>query len=160
MATTLRPTTGAGESIDNRVGTMMLRLPLSSPRVTDRLTAVIERTTKAKAEWRAAATMGYLAALAGTPIGRYFVTNQKASNTIVTNVMGPPVPVYLFGARVREIVPIIELVGNIGLTLCAFSYAGGMSLVVTADEHAFPDLDVLIEGMRIDWSELAGSEPG
>lgn len=162
MATTLRPSTGAGESIDNRVGTMMLRLPLTSRSVTDRIAAVVARTTKAKAEWRAAATMGYLAALAGTPIGHYFVTNQKASNTIVTNVMGPPVPVYLFGARVLEILPIIELVGNIGLTLCAFSYAGEMSLVVTADEQAFPDLDVLMEGMQDDWQQLAaaGEPPG
>ena len=72
--------------------------------------------------------------------------------------MGPPVPVYLFGARVLEILPIIELVGNIGLTLCAFSYAGEISLVVTADEHAFPDLDVLMEGMKRDWQLLAGEE--
>ncbi len=44
--------------------------------------------------------------------------------------------------------------GNIGLTLCAFSYAGEMFLVVTADAGSFPDLDVLMAGMDRDWTAL------
>ncbi len=154
MATTLRPSTGAGETIDNRVGTMMLRLPLSAAAIGERLADTARHTAETKAVWNPAATMGYLAALAGTPIGRYFVANQTASNTIVTNVIGPPQPVYFLGAPVHEIIPIIELVGNIGLTLCAFSYAGEMFLVVTADAGSFPDLDVLMAGMDRDWKAL------
>ena len=155
MATTLRASTGAGDTIDNRVGTMVLRLPLSEADPVARLDTVTARTVVAKENWRPAATMGYLAAIAGTPIGRAFVSRQKASNTIVTNVMGPPVPVYFFGARILEILPIIELVGNIGLTLCAFSYCGEMYLVVTADKQAFPDIDSLVDGMEHDWQALA-----
>ena len=49
----------------------------------------------------------------------------------------------------------MELVGNVGLVLCAFSYAGGFSLVVTADASGFPDLDRLVEGMEQDWAALA-----
>jgi len=82
---------------------------------------------------------------------------------LVTNVIGPPAPVYLLGARILEIVPIIQLLGNIGLTLCAFSYAGQLVLVVTADANGFPDLDVLLAGMRHDWHALIGgqaAEPG
>jgi hypothetical protein len=157
MATTLRSSTGAGDTIDNRVGTMVLKLPVAEAEPAARLVAIVDRTTQAKSNWSPAATMGYLAAIAGTPIGRSFVSNQKASNTIVTNVMGPPVPVYFSGARILEILPIIELVGNIGLTLCAFSYCGEMYLVVTADEQAFPDLDLLMEGMEQDWLMLSAA---
>ena len=73
----------------------------------------------------------------------------------MTNVAGPPVPVYLTGARVREIWPIIAPVGNIGLICCAFSYDGLLSLVVTADATTFPDLDVLIDGLGDAWRALA-----
>jgi hypothetical protein len=58
------------------------------------------------------------------------------------------------------ILPIIELVGNIGLTLCAFSYAGELSLVVTADAAAFPDLDVLMEAMGREWHGLVVGSAG
>jgi hypothetical protein len=62
---------------------------------------------------------------------------------------------YLLGAPVQEILPIIQLVGNIALTLAAFSYAGRVFLVVTADATGFPDLDVLMAGMERDWRDLA-----
>jgi hypothetical protein len=67
------------------------------------------------------------------------------------------VPAYIFGARILEILPIVRLFGNVGLALCAFSYAGQVSLVVTADAAGFPDLDVLIEGMERDWHALIGN---
>lgn len=160
MAATLRSSQVAG-TIDNRVGTMVLRLPVSELDSRRRLDRIVETTKRAKAEQRPSSTMGYLAGLAGTPIGRYFVAHQKASNTIVTNVTGPTMPVYMFGARILEILPIIELVGNIGLTVCAFSYAGRVSMVVTADAAGFPDIDTLMDGMEREWGALSGTaKPG
>ncbi len=44
--------------------------------------------------------------------------------------------------------------GNVGLTLCAFSYDGEISLAVTADATTFPDLDVLMGGMEEEWRVL------
>jgi hypothetical protein len=61
----------------------------------------------------------------------------------------------VLGARIVDIVPIVQLVGNIALTLCAFSYAGRVFLVVTADAEGFPDIDVLMEGMEHDWLALS-----
>ena len=66
-------------------------------------------------------------------------------------------PAYIFGARILDILPVVRLFGNVGLALCAFSYAGGVYLVVTADAAGFPDLDLLIEGMERDWHALIGS---
>ena len=63
-------------------------------------------------------------------------------------------PVYVLGARILDILPITRLFGNVGLTLCAFSYAGQIFLVVTADSAAFPDLDALMTGMEKDWQAL------
>ena len=93
-------------------------------------------------------------------LGRYLAAHQRAVNVEVTNVTGPPVPVHLFGARVLAILPIVGPVGNMGPVLCAFSYAGQLFLVVTADAHGFPDLDVLMAGMAADGRALLGSHAG
>jgi diacylglycerol O-acyltransferase len=100
--------------------------------------------------------MGVLARLSALPIARSGSRRQRAVNVRVTNVVGPPVPAYIFGARILEILPILRLFGNVGLALCAFSYAGQIYLVVTADAARFPDLDLLIEGMERDWQALVG----
>jgi len=68
--------------------------------------------------------------------------------------------VYLLGARVLAILPIVGPVGNMGPVLCAFSYAGQLFLVVTADAHGFPDLDVLMAGMEADAHALLATHAG
>ena len=158
LPVSLRSPTGT-TTVDNQVGTMVLPLPISEADPRRRLKMIVATTRKVKDEQRPAAIMGFLAALAATPIGRSFATRQRSTNVLVTNVIGPPVPMYLLGASVLDVLPIIQLIGNIGLTLCAFSYAGQISLVVTADATAFPDVDELMAGMERDWHELADS-PG
>lgn len=142
-------------TIDNQVGSMVLRLPAWEPDPRRRLERIVELTGEAKRRRRLpAAIMDSMAWLSATPLGRYFNLHQRAVNALVTNVVGPAVPMYAFGARILDVVPIIQLVGNIGLTLCAFSYAGRVSLVVTADAHGFPDVDVLMAAMERDWGSL------
>ena len=102
--------------------------------------------------------MGVLAGLSAIPIGRYLSLRQRAVNVMVTQRGRPARPdVSSSGARILDILPIVQLVGNVGLALCAFSYAGRCSLVVTADATAFPDLDVLMDGMERDWRVLTGT---
>ena len=141
-------------TVDNQVGTVVLPLPVWEADVGRRLELVIATTREVKARQRPAAIMGVLVGLTATPVGRYFMLRQRATNVLVTNVIGPPLPVYVLGARILDILPIIDLEGNIGVTLCAFSYAGQVFLVVTADATGFPDLDVLMAGMEREWADL------
>lgn len=104
-------------------------------------------------------TAGFLAAMSAMPLAKYFSAHQHSVNVRVSNVIGPPVPVYALGARVIDVLPIMRLFGNVGLVVCAFSYAGQISLVVTADASAFPALDVLMEGMERDWHALEAPGP-
>ncbi len=160
----VEPTTGLAVStrsatdgtIDNQVGTIVLPLPVWEADVQRRLDLVISTTRKSKAQQRPAAIMSALAGLVATPVGRYLMLHQRATSVFVTNVIGPPVPVYVLGARILDIVPIPDLTGNVGLSLCAFSYSGQIFLVVTADAAGFPDLDVLMAGMERDWHALTG----
>lgn len=153
-------TRSAGDAtIDNQVGTAVFPLPVAEPDPARRLDRVVARTPQAKAQQRAGAIMGALVSLAATGLGRRLMLHQRATSVMATNVAGPPVPVYVLGARILDILPIIDLEGNVGLTVCAFSYAGRLFLVVTADARGFPDLGALMTAMERDWHALAAGRP-
>ncbi|HSL15007.1 MAG TPA: wax ester/triacylglycerol synthase family O-acyltransferase [Actinomycetota bacterium] len=145
---------GGGETIGNEWGAVAVPLPVWEPDASRRLDLIVEITCRVKSEQEPAVTAGLLAAMSAMPLAKYFSARQHSVNVRVSNVIGPPVPVYVLGARVLDVLPIMRLFGNVGLVVCAFSYAGQISLVVTADASAFPDLDVLMEGMERDWHAL------
>ncbi|HSL24755.1 MAG TPA: WS/DGAT domain-containing protein, partial [Acidimicrobiia bacterium] len=144
-------------AIGNQVGTVVVPLPVWEADVHRRLDRIIQTTRRVKSRERSAAIMSALVGFTATPLGRYLMLRQRAINVLATNVVGPPVPVYVLGARILDILPIIDLEGNIGVSLCAFSYAGQVFLVVTADAGGFPDLEVLMAGMARDWHALTSS---
>jgi WS/DGAT/MGAT family acyltransferase len=147
-------------SIGNQVGTVVLPLPVGDADVGTRLGRIVATTREAKDRPRSAAIMGVLAGLASTAAGRHFMVRQRATNVLASNVAGPPVPMFVLGAPILDILPILDLSANLGLSVCAFSYTGRLYLVVTADAGGFPDLDVLIRGMERDWDALAGNRSG
>jgi hypothetical protein len=76
------------------------------------------------------------------------VSRQRMMNTYVADVPGPPVPLYLLGAIVREIVPVVALMGNIAVGAGAFSYAGQFTITVVGDTAVCPEVDVVARGME------------
>jgi diacylglycerol O-acyltransferase len=156
QAVSLRPPSDA-DAIDNQAGSIVLPLPVGEADPGRRLDRIVATTSRTKAIQRPAAIMNAMAAMSATPLGAYFNLHQRAVNVMATNVVGPPVPMYVLGAPILEILPIIELVGNIGLTHAAFSYAGRVSLVITADARGFPDVDELIRGMEREWNALSAA---
>jgi diacylglycerol O-acyltransferase len=153
MTMSLRATDGSQEG-GNQVGFIQLPLPVWEPDPSQRLDLIIRTTQEAKALQRPAAMAGFIALMSGAPLVRYLSSRQRTVNVKVSNVIGPPEPVYLLGSRITEMLPIMRLLGNVGLALCVLSYAGQMYLAVTADATGFPDIDVLMEGMRAEWSSL------
>ena len=59
---------------------------------------------------------------------------------MVTNVPGPQVPLYLLGARMLEIYPLVPLFARLGLGVALFSYAGRLHWGFNADWEQVPDL--------------------
>ncbi len=149
---------GEAQTVGNQVGFLALPLPVGEPDAQRRLGLIARTSRNAKSEQQPAAMAGFLAASTAIPwIGKSYPAHQHTVNVKETNIIGPPHPVYVLGARILDILPITRLFGNVGLTLCAFSYAGQISLVVTADATASPDLDVLITGMEQNWHALTDS---
>jgi diacylglycerol O-acyltransferase len=159
VAVSLRPG-GRAAGLGNRVGVLVVPLHLAEPDVRRRLELIAAATQGAKSDQHAAATMGALGWLAATPAAELLVTHQRWVSVFSTNLAGPRSPVEVLGARVQQVLPIVQVAGNVGLALCAIAYAGQLALVVTADAGAFPDLAVLVAGMERGWRDLAAQGAG
>jgi hypothetical protein len=92
--------------------------------------------------------------MAESGITRWYIRRQHLINVLTTNLPGPPVPVYLAGARLDDAFAIPPIAGNVTVSFAALSYAGALSLSSIADASSWPDLEVLVDGMRAAWLEL------
>jgi hypothetical protein len=81
-------------------------------------------------------------------------TRLRVFNMIVTNVPGPPVPLYLLGAPVLEAYPLVPLYANQALGMALLSYAGGLHWGLTADWDRVPDLHDVALGLVESFEEL------
>jgi diacylglycerol O-acyltransferase / wax synthase len=86
------------------------------------------------------------------------MAHQRWANVYVANVPGPAVPLYLAGAELIEMFPLVPLTGNLPLGVGALSYAGQFNLTVVADSDACPDVDDFARGLQNTLRSLAGSD--
>lgn len=84
---------------------------------------------------------------------------QRFFNCYAANVPGPPFPLYLAGARVLEVHPIVPLLGNITVGLGALSYCGALAITIVADADACPDVAVLRAAMQASLDRLTAPLP-
>jgi hypothetical protein len=75
-------------------------------------------------------------------------------NVLVTNVPGPPRPLYAMGARMLDMFPVVPLAGGQAVAIGITSYDGGVHYGLTADRDALPDVDVLAAAMGESLAEL------
>ena len=147
-----------GQARGNLDGMMIVPLPLGDPdplQVLERV-AVETLDRKKKARPQAMTTGIFRLALARRAIAR-LAKHQWLLNLAVSNVPGPPVPLYLAGAQLLEIFPVVPLVGNQTLNVGVLSYAGQLNLTAVADGDACPDIDIFAQGVRNTLSKLARS---
>ena len=88
-----------------------------------------------------------------------FAARQRAYNLVVTNVPGPPCPLYLLGAKMVEIYPLVPLFGGQALGIALFSYDGGLHWGLNADWEAMPDLHDLVGAVEEEFAELRTLAP-
>jgi diacylglycerol O-acyltransferase / wax synthase len=87
------------------------------------------------------------------------LVNRQHVNVTTADLPGPPMPLYLAGARLLELFPLLPLIGNVSLGVGALSYAGEFNLTAVADKDAYPDLEVFATGVRDELSALVASTP-
>ena len=81
--------------------------------------------------------------------------HQRYLNIFITNVPGPPAPLYLAGAPLIEVFPVLAIAGNMALGAAVMSYAGQLNLTAVADRDRCPDVGVFADGVRRALDELA-----
>jgi WS/DGAT/MGAT family acyltransferase len=146
-----------GQASGNQDGWMVVPLPLGEPDPVRRLQLIAAETAERKHKARPQTGSG----ISASPLfQRAFLrrfAHQRLMNTSVTNVPGPPVPLYLAGARLLELFPMVSLMGNLTLAVAALSYDGQLNLTAVADQDTCPDVEVFAEGVRSALDELARS---
>ncbi len=144
---------------NNRASAWLMSLPLEEADPRARLVAVQDTTGQLKAsrQERGAAVLGEAADMVGgafLTLGVRLVSRLSPFNLIVTNIPGPPGPLYLLGARLLGGYPLVPLFENQGLGVALFSYDGRLFWGLSADWDLVPDLSVLVDAIHVAFAEL------
>ncbi|WP_088281063.1 wax ester/triacylglycerol synthase family O-acyltransferase [Ideonella sp. A 288] len=78
----------------------------------------------------------------------------QVANVVISNVPGPPVPLFLAGARMACNYPTSIVVHGIALNITVESYDQQMDFGLVADAHAMPDVRALAKAIEIAFDDL------
>jgi WS/DGAT/MGAT family acyltransferase len=152
---TLRQAGQRASARGNLIGQMIVPLPLGTSDPGRRLRQIAAETTQRKGT--AHPPLGTV--LRSRFARRALLTNLNRHPVSVTtaDLPGPPQPVYLAGARLLEVFPVLPLVARVPLGVGALSCAGQFTIAAVADRDACPDLDVFAASFRHELRALAAS---
>ncbi len=144
-----------GGETGNLISQMIIHLPLGMADPEKRLRRIAAETARGKALARPS-----LGTMFGSRMARgvmlKLVVRQRV-NVVSADLPGPPMPLYLAGARLLEVFPVVNLLGNESLGVGALSYAGQFNILAVADLDTYPDIEVFAASARSELDELAAS---
>jgi diacylglycerol O-acyltransferase / wax synthase len=142
--------------LGNRVSSWILRLPLAEDEPLAALAAIHAQTQALKDSGQAIGVDLVNSLHEWVPIDIQSAS-KGTQNLLVTNVPGPPFPLYLLGARMRAIYVQAPLIQNVGMAIGVFSYDGRMFWGFDADYDRVPDLASFAGGIRRSFDRLAAA---
>lgn len=152
--------------VDNQVSMVQCPLPSDVDDAQARLQAVIEATRGVKrsvAEFRHLIPTdfpGLGAPKWATGLSKLWAKSRLAerlpplANVAISNVPGPPVPLYLAGAAVRHLYPVSIVTHGLGLNITVQTYAGMLEFGITACRRALPRPQALARALQPALDEL------
>jgi diacylglycerol O-acyltransferase len=161
---------GDGES-NNQVSMVQCPLPTDLDDPLERLRTVVASTAGIKQ--RVASVRGLIptdfpglaAPLWASGLSRLWARGRVAerlpplANLAISNVPGPPVPLFLAGALVTEYYPVSIVTHGLGLNITVQSYAGRLEFGLTACRDALPRPETLARGLHLALEELTERLP-
>jgi WS/DGAT/MGAT family acyltransferase len=155
-----RDPAGAADQPGNRLSAMVLELPIDEPDPVARLATIAGEMARLKAG-RQQAAMELLLDMANfTPPVLLAATGPQSQrsgsfmNLTVTNVPGPRHELYLLGAKMLELNPMLPIGNQLTVNVAVESYVDKLSIGVCCDPDAVPDLDELKGGIEDTLREL------
>jgi WS/DGAT/MGAT family acyltransferase len=148
-----------GDLPGNHVSSLFVHLPVCEPDPVRRYLVTAGETGKLKREGQSRGGAELLALAGLTPpllhsVLARSVTGARLFNLTVTNVPGPRRPLYAFGARLEEVLPLVPLAADHAVGIAVVSYCGKVFFGLSGDARAVPDLELLRDGIESSISEL------
>ena len=158
-----------GNGVGNQVSAMLVSLATDIDDAVDRLVHIRANTQRSKVQASALPAnkiTDFLPSETLAAAARVYTRTRLGGlhrpffNVTITNVPGPPVPLYAAGARIHSAFGMAPILDGLGLILVVVSYAGRISIGVTSCQQIVPDPDNMAEcfARSLDELELAVSQ--
>ena len=140
-------------SLGNRITSLFVHLPVAEGDPLGRYRAALEEAESLKRGTQAVggSTLIGVAGAAPPVIHSVIARSLFASrlfNVTVTNVPGRQYPLYAFGARLREVFPLVPIAAEHAVGIAIFSYDGNVVFGINADRDTMPDVELLRDGIE------------
>lgn len=150
-------------SMGNKISAMLVKLGTTESDPLERLKIVNQNTRSSKAYSKAVPAdkiMEFIPSEVASMAGRVYLKmglskiHRPFFNLVITNVPGPPIPLYMNRFKMQGLYGLGATLDWMGVMIVIFSYAGNISLTITADEGVVPDMPVFTESLRESLKEL------
>jgi len=151
---------------NNQVGAIFASLHTDIPDPLDRVRAVHQSTAEAKEHGEHSPMVdilkiaGVFSPVVTKAVAGFWSRNQLSKHipvnisTVISNVAGPPFPLYCAGAKLVDYYGLGVLTPGLGIFHLVFSYAGKLTLSVLADRNIMPDPELYRECLVASYEEM------
>ena len=146
-------------TLGNRFGLVFLDLPVTEMDLRRRLDAVrfrmeaLKLSPEAPVSLDVLATIGFSAQTVQDAVVSIIGTKATA---VLTNVPGPPIPLYLAGQPIESLMFWVPQSGRLGLGISILSYAGNVYVGIATDAGLVPEPDEILLGFYAEYDGLLG----
>ena len=133
--------------LGNAFGLVFLRLPIGIGSRRRRLAEIHSRMNEIKHSPEAAVSYGLLGAMGRAPVEverRLVELFTAKGSAVITNVPGPRERVYFAGTAIRGVLVWAPRSGDVAMSIAILSYAGEITVGLTADQGLVPDPERII----------------
>jgi WS/DGAT/MGAT family acyltransferase len=151
---------GAEGDLGNRISFVFVPLPCDEPDPFMRLERIKAAMGRRKAGGEPEGADVLLDALQYAPrtvqhVIAHAAASARTFNVTVSNIPGPPMPLYMCGCRLEEVYPVVPLAENHGVSIGMTTVEGDACFGVYADAATLPDADALADALAESVDELA-----
>ncbi len=150
------------ETLGNEFALVQLELPTDEPDALKVLAAAKRRMDRIKHGHEAAVAFRFQETIAGFSRSLYEASVDLFANRTIgtlTNVPGPPMPVYLAGSRVEGMVGWAPISGDQPMSFTIYSYDGEVTVGIACDTHLVPDHEMIIDGFAHAFARMLEATP-
>jgi diacylglycerol O-acyltransferase len=146
-------------ALGNRVSMFFVDLPVGDMDPEERIRLISGQTRHFKDSGQAIGAASIMGLTRWAPptlhaLAARLTVRQRFANTVVTNVPGPQVPLYLMGARLQGMYPLMNLTETMALMVAITSLSGNMGFGFTGDWDAVPDIEEFPGHLQAAMSDL------